>query len=78
MTNINVMYSSKTDQWETPETYFKELDKEFNFDLDPCADKRNHKCEKYFTKEQDGLLQDWGGVSRVLQSAIRKRDFKMG
>lgn len=78
MANINVMYSSKTDQWETPETYFKELDKEFNFDLDPCADERNHKCEKYFTKEQDGLLQDWGGASCVLQSTIRKRDFKMG
>lgn len=61
MANINVMYSSKTDQWETPETYFKELNKEFDFDLDPCADERNHKCEKYFTKEQDGLLQDWGG-----------------
>ena len=78
MANINVMYSSKTDQWETPETYFKELDKEFNFDLDPCADERHHKCEKYFTKEQDGLSQDWGGVSCVLQSTIRKRDFKMG
>lgn len=73
MANINVMYSSKTDQWETPETYFKELNKEFDFDLDPCADERNHKCEKYFTKEQDGLLQDWGGIAYFAIHHTEKR-----
>lgn len=61
MANIDVMYSSKTDQWATPEDFFEELDKEFHFDLDPCADETNHKCEHYFTKEQNGLKQDWGG-----------------
>lgn len=55
-----VMYSSKTDQWATPIEIFKELDAEFHFDLDPCADATNHKCDLYFTKEQDGLMQDWG------------------
>lgn len=29
--------------------------------LDPCATKDNAKCAKYFTKEQNGLLQDWTG-----------------
>lgn len=61
MANIDVMYSSKTDQWATPEDFFEELDKEFHFDLDPCADETNHKCEKYFTKEDNGLSKDWGG-----------------
>ena len=55
MANIDVMYSSKTDQWATPEDFFEELDKEFHFDLDPCADETNHKCEHYFTKELNGL-----------------------
>jgi site-specific DNA-methyltransferase (adenine-specific) len=32
-----------------------------DYSIDPCADEYNHKCEKYFTKEQDGLKQDWGG-----------------
>lgn len=59
--NADVLFSSKTDQWATPQWFFDELDKEFNFTLDPCADEYNHKCEKYFTKEQDGLLQDWQG-----------------
>lgn len=61
MANIDVMYSSKTDQWATPDDFFKELDQEFHFNLDPCADEQNHKCEKYFTKEDNGLSKDWGG-----------------
>lgn len=59
--NADVLFSSKTDQWATPQWFFDELNKEFNFTLDPCADEYNHKCEKYYTKEQDGLVQDWGG-----------------
>lgn len=59
--NTEVMFSSKTDQWATPQDFFDKLNKEFNFTLDPCADEFNHKCEKYFTKEEDGLLQDWQG-----------------
>ena len=31
MANIDVMYSSKTDRWATPEDFFEELDKEFQF-----------------------------------------------
>lgn len=56
-----VMFSSQTDQWATPQAFFDKLNEEFHFTLDPCADEFNHKCEKYFTKEDDGLLQDWGG-----------------
>ena len=59
--NTEVMFSSKTDQWATPARLFNELNAEFNFTLDPCADEYNHKCAKYFTKEQDGLVQDWSG-----------------
>ena len=29
------------------------------FTLDPCATHANHKCIKYFTKEDDGLVKDW-------------------
>ena len=59
--NTELFFSSKTDQWETPQDFFDQLDKEFHFTLDPCADGSNHKCERYFTKEQDGLKQDWSG-----------------
>ena len=53
------MFSSKTDLWSTPQAFFNELNKEFNFTLDPCANKENAKCEKYYTKEDNGLIQDW-------------------
>lgn len=55
------MFSSKTDQWATPQDFFDALDREFSFTLDPCADEKNHKCNRYFTQEIDGLSQDWGG-----------------
>lgn len=58
----DLFFSSKTDQWATPQDLFDELNQEFNFNLDPCADESNHKCEKYFTASDDGLLQNWGGV----------------
>lgn len=59
--NADVMFSSKTDQWSTPQDFFDKLNNEFNFTLDPCADEFNHKCDYYFTKEQNGLIQDWRG-----------------
>lgn len=59
--NMAVHYSSKTDEWATPQDFFDQLDKEFHFTLDPCANEQNHKCKKFYTKEQDGLLYDWGG-----------------
>lgn len=58
----NVMFSSKTDQWETPKDFFDDLDALFHFTLDACALPENAKCEKYFTPEMDGLKQEWGGV----------------
>lgn len=55
------LFSSTTDQWATPQKFFDELNKEFNFNLDPCATKENAKCRKFFTEEDNGLLQDWSG-----------------
>ena len=55
------MFTSRTDEWATPSKTFQELDAEFHFTLDPCASAENHKCARYFTKEQDGLAQNWGG-----------------
>src|SRR5262249_52958277 len=41
------------------QSFFDRLDAEFHFTLDPCATVENAKCASYFTKEDDGLLQDW-------------------
>lgn len=60
--NNSLMFSSATDEWYTPIDFYNELNKEFNFNLDPCATDDNHKCNKYFTKADNGLLQSWGGT----------------
>lgn len=49
-------------EWETPPDFFTELDKEFGFTLDVCATKENAKCQNFYTKETNGLAQEWKGI----------------
>lgn len=56
-----VMYSSLSDEWETPQELFDYWDNVFHFTLDPCASEENHKCSLFYTKEDDGLSKDWRG-----------------
>lgn len=56
------LMSSQTDEWATPQHLFDELNAEFGFTLDVCADHWNHKTPVYFDKETDGLNQTWSGV----------------
>lgn len=55
------LMSSNTDEWATPQTFFDEINEEFHFTLDVCADEWNHKCNQYFSRADDGLTKDWGG-----------------
>lgn len=71
------LLSSKKLDWCTPADFFKELDQEFHFDLDPAATTKSAKCARYFTPADDGLKADWG-VLRVLQSSIRTADQRVG
>ena len=56
-----VLLSSKRHDWETPQSFFDELDREFHFTLDPCCTPKTAKCKKYYTPKENGLLQDWSG-----------------
>lgn len=58
----SVHFSAQTCVWSTPEWLFAELDKEFGFTLDACALPENAKCKRFFTPDDDGLLQPWSGV----------------
>ena len=59
--NTDVMFSSKTNEWATPQWFFDELCAEFNFTLDPASTRENAKCIKHYTVDEDGLSQDWSG-----------------
>ena len=59
MTLPPALVSSKSNEWATPQDLFDELNKEFDFTLDPCSRNGNHKCANYFTQKENGLLQSW-------------------
>ncbi|NIQ10468.1 MAG: adenine methyltransferase [candidate division Zixibacteria bacterium] len=56
-----VYHRSQSDEWETPPELFALLDREYHFTLDVCATPENAKCERYFTVDDNGLLQSWAG-----------------
>ena len=60
--NNELMFSSKTDMWATPQAFFDKLNSLFQFETDVCALPANTKCHKFFTPEQDDLAQDWTGT----------------
>lgn len=74
MSKHAVHFSSGADLWGTPPDFFAELDREFNFTLDVCANPETAKCFNYFTTffgyehaclwdgraQVDGLFRDWG------------------
>lgn len=57
----NGMLTSITPEWATPQKLFDALDQEFHFTLDPCSTHENAKCQKHYTKEDDGLSKSWQG-----------------
>ena len=44
------MFKSERNNWKTPKGFYKELDKEFHFDFDPCPSNPTF----------DGLEIEWG------------------
>ena len=53
------MFTSNSVEWYTPLDLFKKLDEKYHFTLDVCATDDSALCSKYFTKEIDGLKQNW-------------------
>jgi phage N-6-adenine-methyltransferase len=77
--NTDLMFSSLTDMWSTPQDYFNSVAQEFTFNIDVCALPENAKCKKYFSPKEDGLSQKWEGVcwmnppyGRVIGRWVRK------
>lgn len=62
MAEFKTKFDTGRQDWETPDSIFIPLDREFRFTLDVCALSSNAKCSYYFTPEIDGLSQQWTGV----------------
>jgi site-specific DNA-methyltransferase (adenine-specific) len=64
-----------SDNWATPKSLYDELNREFNFDFDPCP-----LNDGEITPEIDGLIIEWGArnfinppYSRKLKESFVKR-----
>jgi len=61
MNDMAVHYSSASVVWETPQDLFNKYDERYQFETDVCALPENAKCARFFSPEQDGLMQEWTG-----------------
>ena len=63
------LFTSKRSDWETPGgiarpgTFFYNLHKEFQFDLDAAAHEMNAKLLTFLTEDDNALKMQWPGVS---------------
>lgn len=55
-------FSSAESRWETPQTTFDALNREFGFTLDACASAETAKCDRWFGEGDDAFLKPWEGV----------------
>ncbi len=60
--NTALHFSSATDQHATPRAFAAKLVEGYGITLDVCADASNAVVPDFFSKEQDGLTQEWTGV----------------
>lgn len=70
-------------EYSTPQILYDFINKQFDFTLDVCATKKNTKCAKFYTKEEDALVQDWLGncwmnppFNRNLSKFVKKAYFE--
>lgn len=62
MKNLGIHFSSEKADWETPEPFYRLMDKMYGpFTLDVCASPDNAKCERYYTEADNGLVESWAG-----------------
>lgn len=54
-----ILFSSKKEDWETPQDLFNKLNEEFNFTIDVASDENNFKCKRHYTEKENGLIQNW-------------------
>jgi site-specific DNA-methyltransferase (adenine-specific) len=54
-----ITWKHQSDEWGSPQDLFDYLNGFFNFDVDVSASAQNAKCSVFWTKDDDGLKQDW-------------------
>jgi len=60
--NTEVLFSSASGEWETPQKFYDAIDAVCHFSVDVCATAQNTKCSRFFAIEDNALLQRWSGM----------------
>lgn len=76
----NIHFSSKSNEWATPQGFFDKINAEFNFTLDAAATHENRKCTKYYNEQDNALVKSWDNeivwcnppYGRTLKSWVEK------
>ena len=82
---MNVHFSSKTDDWATPQHVYDYWNEIYDFQLDAAASSINHKAPQWYgldhpeESRRDGLMGEWSGPTwlnppygRVIGAWIQK------
>ena len=59
-----ILFSSRSDEWETPPDIYNSIHEEFNLQIDLAATAGNTKCASFFSRDDDALLQSWHTKAR--------------
>ena len=60
MTIAPALFSSRSEEWETPQDFFDALNREFHFTCDMAATEANAKCRQFLSKDTcDALACSW-------------------
>ena len=59
-----IMFSSRSDEWETPQGLYDALHEEFHFQIDLAATQANAKCPLFLSRDEDALVQSWHTLAR--------------
>lgn len=69
-----LMFSSKSNDWATPQAFFDKLDGIYGpFTLDAAASADNYKVSNFYTEADDSLAQDWSGNRVFLNPPYGRR-----
>ena len=64
------------DDWKTPFQLLQSLDNEFDFTIDLAADNINRVCDRYYSEQDDALLQSWkGSEDFVIRHSQKQNSF---
>lgn len=67
----------KSCEYGTPDWIFDPLNQEFQFTVDPASSELLYKCERHWTKKEDGLAQKWRGERLFINPPFDAKDLKL-